>query len=270
MTVGALLRGPSAVSLSELSEASLGGTLADAAEVGEQLFGVAAVLRDQVALRRVLADGSVEGAAKAGLATTVFGSALRDDTLAVVTDAVQKRWTAPSHLATALDQLAVVAVVRSAGSKAGTVSDELFAVRQLVQANPALRSALSDVSRSGADRAALLHGLLDGKAQDATLRLVDRAVLAEANIDHTLDAYQQLAAGVQGAIVAVVHTARPLTESDQTRLVNALGKQYGATIHLHLVHEPDLIGGLRVEIADDVIDGTVVNRLDDARRRLVG
>jgi F-type H+-transporting ATPase subunit delta len=36
------------------------------------------------------------------------------------------------------------------------------------------------------------------------------------------------------------------------------------------VVEPDLVGGLRVEIGDDVIDGTVANRLDDARRRIAG
>ena len=34
--------------------------------------------------------------------------------------------------------------------------------------------------------------------------------------------------------------------------------------------DPDVIGGVRVEIGDDVIDGTVASRLDDARRRLAG
>jgi F-type H+-transporting ATPase subunit delta len=31
-----------------------------------------------------------------------------------------------------------------------------------------------------------------------------------------------------------------------------------------------VIGGMRVAIGDDVIDGTVSNRLDEARRRLAG
>ena len=30
------------------------------------------------------------------------------------------------------------------------------------------------------------------------------------------------------------------------------------------------MGGVKVEIGDDVIDGTVASRLDDARRRLAG
>ena len=34
----------------------------------------------------------------------------------------------------------------------------------------------------------------------------------------------------------------------------------------NVVVDPELLGGLRIEIGDDVIDGTVSSRLDDARR----
>ena len=61
-----------------------------------------------------------------------------------------------------------------------------------------------------------------------------------------------------------------LSKADEQRLAGALGKQYDTTVHLHVVVEPDLVGGLRVEIGDDVIDGSVANRLDDARRRIAG
>jgi F-type H+-transporting ATPase subunit delta len=37
-----------------------------------------------------------------------------------------------------------------------------------------------------------------------------------------------------------------------------------------VVVDPSLVGGLLVEIGDDVIDGTVVGRIDEARRRLAG
>ena len=37
-----------------------------------------------------------------------------------------------------------------------------------------------------------------------------------------------------------------------------------------MVVDPEVIGGIRVEIGDDVIDGTVASRLDEARRRLAG
>ena len=59
---------------------------------------------------------------------------------------------------------------------------------------------------------------------------------------------------------SVLNDFRYLTESDKDLLRYATGE----------VVEPGLIGGMRVEIGDDVIDGTVASRLDDARRRLAG
>ena len=50
----------------------------------------------------------------------------------------------------------------------------------------------------------------------------------------------------------------------------AVSRTYEREIHLNVVVDPDVIGGIRVEIGDDVIDGTVSSRLDEARRRLAG
>lgn len=266
-----MMRGASAVALGELSD-KLGRTrtLADAGAIGDELFHVASLLRGEPALRRVLADGSVPGQAKVDLATSIFGSSLREDTLAVVSDAVERRWTSSGDLTDGIHQLAAISVVHSAGAQGRTVSDELFAVRQLITANPDLRAALGDLTRTADDRADLLRGIVAANVQDATLRLVQEAVAGDGSVDNALDDYQTLAARVQGARLAVVRTARALEDAEQTRLIEALGKHYGTEVHLHVVVDPELVGGLRVEIGDDVIDGTVANRLDEARRRLVG
>lgn len=267
-----MLRGASAEALADLSE-QLGSTrtLADAATLGEELFGVARVLRDQPALRRVLTDSAVEGEARSGLAGNVFGSAIGDKTLAVVQDAVQRRWTFTRDLADALEHLGVLALVQSTGKDASRVSDELFSVRQLVDSNGELRSALSDPARPLADRTGLLAGLLGDKTLPATNVLVQQAISTTGtNVDTALRSYQDIAAGARGETVATVRTARELTAADQQRLSASLGKQYDTTVHLHVVVDPDLVGGLRVEIGDDVIDGTVANRLDDARRSIAG
>ena len=89
-------------------------------------------------------------------------------------------------------------------------------------------------------------------------------------VEAALEEFLQLAAAALSESVATVHTARELSADEQTRLTAALAKQYGQEIQLHVVVDPELIGGLRVEIGDDVIDGTVVSRLDDARRRIAG
>jgi F-type H+-transporting ATPase subunit delta len=267
-----MLRGASAEALAELSQqASRTSTPDDAASLGRQLFGVADVVRHDVALRRALTDNSVEGESRAGLAQAVFGKAIDGPALTLVADAAGRRWISGSDLPAALERIAISATVRSAGAQGQQVGDELFAVQQMITENRSLRGALADHSRSPEDRAALLLGLLDGKTLPATGVLVRQAVTRQqGTVETTLQDYLDQAAEALKEGVATVHTARELSTDEQQRLTTALGQQYGKEIQLHVVVDPELIGGLRVEIGDDVIDGTVASRLDDARRRLAG
>ena len=267
-----MLRGASAEALAELGQqAARTQTLDEAATLGNQLFGVAAVVRRDVALRRALTDSSVEGEARSGLARAVFGKALDEPALTLVADASSRRWIAAGDLAEALEQVAVAATVRSAGAKGKQVGDELFAVLRLIDQNPALRGALADQSRTVEDRSGLLLGLLEGKTLPATAVLVGQAVSRQRGaVETALQEYLDLAAAALEEAVATVHTARELTADEQQRLAASLGKQYGKDVQLHVVVDPELIGGLRVEIGDDVIDGTVSNRIDEARRRMAG
>jgi F-type H+-transporting ATPase subunit delta len=266
-----MLRGASAEALAGLSDnLGKGGTLADAAKTGEELFGVVRILRSDAALRRVVTDSSVPEEARTGLVETLFGSAVGDGTMKVLSDAVSRRWTVSGDLPEALERLAVLTTVRSAGKDGATVGDELFAVRGMIDGHPELRSALSDQTRSVEDRTRLLDGLLDGKAHAATTLLVREAVSrGRGTVSAALENYLGLAAEALDEAVATVHSARELTVAEKDRLVSALSKQYGSQVQLHVVVDPDLIGGMRIQIRDDVIDGTVAGRLDDARRKLV-
>ena len=85
-----------------------------------------------------------------------------------------------------------------------------------------------------------------------------------------LEEYQKVAAAAHDRRVATVWVANELTDADRERLQAALSRQYGHQVHLNVIVEPELLGGMRVEIGDDVIDGTVRGRLEDARRRLAG
>jgi len=141
----------------------------------------------------------------------------------------------------------------------------------VVNTNPDLRSALSDPARSVDDKAALVDSLLDGKVLPATVTLAKQSLAGTyRTVTNALATYRDVAAKTQGEVVASVRVARPMSAADQRRLADTLSQQYDTTVHLNVEIDPDVLGGIRVEIGDEVIDGTIASRLDDARRRLVG
>ena len=239
--------------------------------VGEDLFAVADLLRNEPTLRRVATDASVPGEAKASLLRGVLTGKVSGEALDVVTTGVSQRWTQGRDLADTLERLGVVSVVRSAGPDAERLEDELFAFGQLVKANPELRDALSDPARSREDKSALLRDLMGDKVLPATIALVQQSLAGSyRTVGVALADFQKVAAEVRGQGVATVHVAQPLSDVDRQRLADALARTYDREIHLNVVVDPQVVGGIRVEIGDDVIDGTVASRLDEARRKLAG
>ena len=266
-------RGASAEAVSTLTgdlTAAVGTDGAAASATAESLYAAADAVRAEPGLRRFAADQSVPAEAKSGLVRDVFAK-LDDNALALVDSAVQLRWTSAGDLVRALQHLAEVATVRSAGGSQTQVADELFAVRELVQDNPELRDAFADPSRPTADKAALVDTLLGGKVLPATVTLVKQALTGvHGTVTAALGHYRSLAAEVVGESVATVRVAAPLADGQLDRLVGALSRQYGRPVHANVVVDPSVIGGVKVAIGDHIIDGTIATRLDDARRRIAG
>lgn len=269
------MRGASAESLERLTEA-LGSAVesgADAARIADDLFAVAAVLRREPSLRRTLTQLSITPEAKADLVRRLFTGQLDGASLDLVATAVGRRWAAIRDLADALEHLGIVAVVMGAdrAGRADLLESELFGFNRVVAENPGLRDALSDPARSYEDKRALLRGLLEGRADPATIRLAEQAVVgSHRTVSVAIEEYQKIAASHRRRLVATVRVASAMDDADQQRLAGALARQYSRPVHLNVVVDPDVVGGVRVEVGDDVIDGTVASRLDDARRRLAG
>jgi len=107
--------------------------------------------------------------------------------------------------------------------------------------------------------------------QPATLVLVGQAVSgSHGSVDRGLEEFQHVAAEAKDEKIATVHTARELADGERDRLAQALSRQYHTSVRLQVVVNPQVVGGLRVEIGDDVIDGTVASKLDDVQRKLAG
>ena len=70
--------------------------------------------------------------------------------------------------------------------------------------------------------------------------------------------------------MARITSAVPLTAAQRERLAAGLQRLYGKPVHLDMDVDPNVVGGLRVQVGDEVIDGSLSTRLDDAARRIAG
>ena len=271
------MQGSSRASLAsgeERLEALLGAPDVDRAAVADGLFAVAALLDGSGSLRRALTDPSQDGSAKAGLATRLLEGRLPGGVVDLVAGLARSRWSRARDLADAIEELAVTSVVAAAEAEGrlDRVEDELFRFGRTVEATPQLRSALSDGTASAERKTQLVEQLLAEKVAPETLRLVRQGVVEPRglNLESALTRYGQVAARRREQLVARVIVALPLDEAHRERLSQALQRMYGRRVHLNVDVDPEVLGGIRVEIGDEVLDGTVGRRLDDARRRLAG
>ena len=243
-----------------------------AATAGDELFAVAVLLDEQTGLRRALSDPALAADRKIGLVDAVLGSRLGATSVQVVRDAVVRRWSRMRDLADALEQLGVLArlVAADHAGQADEVEDELFRFGRILQDAPALRDALANPGLPASNKVELMHALLDAKATPTTTALLTqfaahpRGRTPEAGLAE----YGDIAARRRRRLSARVTSAVELTDDEKERLRAALADLYDHDVHLHTEVDPDVVGGLVVQIGDEVIDGSVAGRLAQARQQV--
>ena len=250
------------------------GSGADWTVLAEDLFGITAALDSSASLRRALADPSREASAKRELVGRLLGGKVTDAALSVISELVAQRWSEEHDLTDAVELFAVETVTASAeaGGRLDALEDELFRFGRVVTGTPELREALTDPRADAGAQADLIGRLLQGKTSAETVRLARQTVLAPRGrrIDRTIELYLQVAAKRREQLTAVATSAVPLDDARRRRLADALSGIYGRPVQVNVVVDPEVIGGIRVQVGDEVVDGTMLRRLEEARRLLAG
>ncbi|MET8680142.1 F0F1 ATP synthase subunit delta [Streptomyces sp. NPDC004647] len=258
----------------ERLDALTDNTSVDAAKLAEELAAVTGLLDREVSLRRVLTDPGQAGEAKAELAARLLSSQVGGETVDLVSGMVRSRWSRSRDLADSIEELASIAdlVAAQRTDELDDVEDELFRFGRIVSSSPELRSALTDRTATATAKTELLRGLLGGRVNPVTERLVVRLVTQPRgrSLEGGLEALSKLAAERRGRSVAVVTSAVPLSDRQKQRLGAALAKLYGRQMHLNLDVDPEILGGISVRVGDEVINGTIADRLEEAARRMAG
>ena len=261
------------VSRAMLDAAVKDATVETAGQLSAELFSCAQVLSGSIGLRRAITDPSRDSAAKVALVTEIFGKSLNAKTLEIITKIASLRWSSSGDLVPVIEQLAIEAQGSAANiaNELDRVEDEFFAVSQAISGSFDLRKALTT---SGADEAktSLVVELLGKTNTDSTVKLVSHLVnnLRGRSIEAAFEDYFYALAARRNRLIAHVRVATEITDEQKNRLAIVLASQTGQPVRVNIEVDPSVIGGVSVTFGDEIIDGTISNRLAGAGRALVG
>lgn len=234
----------------------------------EAIFVAADALASQYRLRTTLSDPVVPAPVREQVARQLFAQRLGEKAAEVVAAAAGLA-KGSGELEHAVERQGVRAELRNSADSED-IADELFGFARVVESDSALQTTLTDPLIDSSARQRLVTELLGGRAQSATVRLAQRAVTGRGRtLVKRLDGYVEIAAQLNQQRVARVTAAAPLTDQQYAQLQATLIELYQVGIDIQIEIDPKVLGGLRIEIGDELIDGTIQDKLNDARR-LIG
>jgi F-type H+-transporting ATPase subunit delta len=80
--------------------------------------------------------------------------------------------------------------------------------------------------------------------------------------------FQRLADDAAGRVRATVTTAIELEAQDRDRVQSELSKRLAKDVRLSVAVDPRILGGMRLQYGDRVVDASVATKLEQLRRRL--
>ena len=269
------MAGVSTESLSKVEEVLEAHASLQPLKLAGELFALVDVLDHNGTLRRAVTDSSRDAAARQGIVNSVFDGKISSQAMAVLTNAVAQRWSEDSDLSDALERAAVLAVIASAQSRGGVdaldeVLNELLTFVRTVDSNAQAQEALSDHQASKEAKKKLAVAL-GGPATTAEGVLLLERVGSNPRGLHAAraaDEFAEIIVKRQNRYIARVTSAINLSQAQVERLGRALNAVYGRELKLDVSVDPAVLGGLRVQVGDEVIDGTVETRMSDLSRSI--
>ena len=253
-------------------DAAVKGVDAQAAStLSSELFFIADVLGSNISVRRALTDPSRDAQAKGVFVKDLLASKVGAAALGLTTELAALRWSGAKDLVQVIEQLAIEAEASAANisGELDRVEDEIFTAATAFASSSELRKALTSDAKNA--KATLVAEILKG-ASSSTVKLVSQMVNAwrGRSIESAFADYQWALAARRNRVIALVRVAAPITPAQLDRLTTSLTSKVGQPVRVNIEIDPSVIGGVSVKFADEIVDGSVSNRLAGAARALAG
>jgi F-type H+-transporting ATPase subunit delta len=235
---------------------------------GEQLLAAGRVIGDSAQLLATLGDPSVETTVKTSIIDSLFDS-YTPDAKKLITVVATNRWSDHDDLLGGIEELGFRVLARSVSS-ATVIENELFAFAEAVLSNSELELAVSSKLGTSQQKADLVNRLVGSKVSAQTLAILIHLVEQPrgSRIAGLIRHATSIVADESGLEVATITTAAPIDSAQLTRLAESLARVQGRQLRVNHVIDPELIGGVRVQIGDEVIDGSVATKINELRLQL--
>ena len=222
-------------------------------------------------VERALTDPSRPAEDKVAVLNTLLGDQAHPMTMEIMTDLVGRRFSRVSDIANAVEDFGVDAMMYYADAQGTTlqVSIELAQLHSSLLNLPVVRSKLYDDSVSSETRVKFFRALFADKDFDkVTMRLAEHATCNLRNRRYlaTIQWLINKFSRHMGESMVTVTTATPLTDEQIDKLIAIYSKKVGRAVHINSVVDPTVLGGMRVQVGDEVTDNTVIAQLDHLQR----
>ena len=248
-------------------------TREDAWRIGNELFTITKVLDDSIQLERALTDPSRPVADKVAVLTELLGDNVHPMTMEIMTDLVSRHWSRARDIANAVEDFGVDAMMYYADATDATlqVSVELSELHSALLNLPVVRSKLYDYQATSEARVKLFREVFSGKTLNkVTMRLAEHATcnLRRRRYLETIQWLINKFSRHMGESMVTVTTATPLKKEQIERLVEVYSAKVGRQVHINSVVDPTVLGGMRIQVGDEVMDNTVVAQLQNLHRKV--
>lgn len=248
-------------------------TREDAWRIGNELFTITKVLDDSIQLERALTDPSRPVADKVAVLKELLGDNAHPMTMEIMTDLVSRRWSRARDIANAVEDFGVDAMMYYADATDATlqVSIELSELHSALLNLPVVRAKLYDYQATSEARVKLFREVFSGKTLNkVTMRLAEHATcnLRRRRYLETIQWLINKFSRHMGESMVTVTTATPLKKEQLKRLVEVYSAKVGRQVHINSVVDPTVLGGMRIQVGDEVTDNTVVAQLQNLHRKV--
>ena len=269
------MRGEASRIVDRVSRDSLAPKLRDSGEdawrIGNELFTITSALDHNIQLERALTDPSRPVEDKVAVVKTLIGDQAHPLVMEIMSDLVSRRWSRVSDIANAVEDFGVDGMMYYADYTNTTlqVSIELAELHSALLNLPVVRTKLYDATVSSEARVKLLYSLIgDADFTKVTKRLAEHATcnLRNRRYLQTIQWLINKFSRHMGESMVTVTTATPLSKEQVEKLIAIYSAKTGHPVHINSVVDPTVMGGMRIQVGDEVTDNTVVAQLQHLQR----